>query len=215
MRPLFRPIFWAMLAFSSLAGCSSAYYSALESFGIEKREIMVDRVDDARDAQEDAAEQFADALEQYRAFVNVDAGDLEKTYDKLAGEYQRSQADAERVSARIDDVERVAEDLFEEWQEELGAYSRADLRRDSEALLRDTRTRYNSMMNAMRRAEKSMDPVLESFEDHVLVLKHNLNAQAIGALRGELGQVEADTQRMIDTMNAAIAEADAFIRSIE
>ena len=212
MRNLFVAAAMAALA---VAGCSSAYYGALESFGIEKREIMVDRVDDARDAQEDAAEQFADALEQYRAFVNVEAGELEKTYDKLAAEYRKSQSDAEAVSARIDDVERVAEDLFEEWQEELNDYSRAELRRDSERLLRETRGRYQTMMAAMRRAEDSMAPVLESFEDHVLVLKHNLNAQAIGALRGELGQVEANTERLIETMNAAIAEADAFIRTLE
>ncbi|MDX1380797.1 MAG: DUF2959 family protein, partial [Xanthomonadales bacterium] len=176
---------------------------------------LVDRVDDARDAQEDASEQFADALEQFRAFVEVDAGDLEKTYDRLNAEYERSVADAEEVRERIDDVERVAEDLFEEWQDELDDYSRADLRRDSERLLRDTRSRYANLMAAMRRAEQSMDPVLEAFEDNVLVLKHNLNARAIGALRGELADIERNTEQLIERMNEAIREADAFIASLE
>ena len=49
--------------------CSTAYYSALEKVGIEKREILVDRVEDARDAQEDASEQFASALDQFRSVV--------------------------------------------------------------------------------------------------------------------------------------------------
>ena len=199
----------------ALGACSKAYYSALEGVGIEKREILVDRVDDARDAQEDASEQFADALEQFRAFVEVDAGDLEKTYDRLNAEYERSVADAEEVRERIDDVERVAEDLFEEWQDELDDYSRADLRRDSERLLRDTRSRYANLMAAMRRAEQSMDPVLEAFEDNVLVLKHNLNARAIGALRGELADIERNTEQLIERMNEAIREADAFIASLE
>lgn len=205
----------AFLLACTLGACSKAYYSALEGIGIEKREILVDRVDDARDAQEDASEQFADALEQFRAFVEVDAGDLEKTYDRLNAEYERSVADAEEVRERIDDVERVAEDLFEEWQDELDDYSRADLRRDSERLLRDTRSRYANLMAAMRRAEQSMDPVLEAFEDHVLVLKHNLNARAIGALRGELADIERDTEQLIERMNEAIREADAFIASLQ
>ena len=35
-----------LLLVSALAACSSSYYSALEKFGIEKRDILVDRIDD-------------------------------------------------------------------------------------------------------------------------------------------------------------------------
>lgn len=37
-----------------LGGCSSAYYKTMENFGVEKRDILVDRVEEARDAQDDA-----------------------------------------------------------------------------------------------------------------------------------------------------------------
>ncbi|MEJ2535073.1 MAG: DUF2959 domain-containing protein [Gammaproteobacteria bacterium] len=198
-----------------LAACSSAYYATMESLGIEKREILVDRVEDAKDAQEDASEQFASALDQFRSVVAFDGGDLEKLYDRLNGEYEDSVARAEAVSERIDAVEDVAGDLFEEWATELEAYSKPELRRQSEALLRDTRSRYTQLMSAMRRAEASMEPVLESFEDQVLFLKHNLNARAIGALRNELDSIERDTASLIAEMQRAIAEADAFIQSME
>ena len=112
----------------SLAGCSSTYYKAMEGIGFEKRDILVDRVEDARDAQDDAAEQFASALDQFRSIVEVDGGKLEKVYDRLSREYQRSLARADEVSERIDSVEGVAEDLFEEWEEELEQYSSASLR---------------------------------------------------------------------------------------
>lgn len=196
-------------------GCSSAYYKTMENFGVEKRDILVDRVEEARDAQDDASEQFADALEQFRSAVAFDGGDLEEVYDRLNSEYERSRDEAAEVSTRIDAVESVAEDLFSEWQDELGEYKRADLRRNSESLLKDTRRRYQQMMNAMRRAESTMDPVLESFQDQVLALKHNLNARAIGALRNELDSIERDTARLISEMQKAIAEADAFIQSMD
>lgn len=210
-RLLLLPVFLA----AGVSACSSAYYKTMENFGVEKRDILVDRVEEARDAQDDASEQFADALEQFRSVVNFDGGDLEAVYDDLNSEYERSKSEAEEVSGRIDAVESVAEDLFEEWQKELDEYTRSDLRRNSEKLLRDTRGRYQQMMKAMRRAEGTMAPVLEAFQDQVLALKHNLNARAIGALRNELDSIERDTARLISEMQKAISEADAFIQSMD
>lgn len=198
-----------------LGACSSAYYKTMESMGIEKRDILVDRVEDARDAQDDASEQFASALDQFRATVNFDGGDLEKLYDRLNSEYEESVSEANAVRERIDSVESVAEDLFKEWEKELDEYSRADLRRESAALLNDTRKRYKQLMTSMRRAERTMEPVLEAFQDQVLYLKHNLNARAIGALRNELSSIERDTATLIEQMKKAIAEADAFIASMK
>jgi gas vesicle protein len=198
-----------------LTACSSAYYKTMEGLGIEKRDILVDRVEDARDAQDDASEQFASALDQFRSTVNFDGGDLEDVYDRLNAEFEKSAAEAEQVSERINSVESVAEDLFNEWEEELDQYSRADLRRDSASLLNDTRKRFKQLMSSMRRAEKSMEPVLVAFQDQVLVLKHNLNARAIGALKNELASIERDTANLISQMQKAVAEANAFIDSME
>lgn len=205
----------AVLTLALLVGCSSAYYKTMESFGVEKRDILVDRVEEARDAQDSASEQFASALEQFRATVAVDGGDLEDIYDRLDAEYKGSMTEAEEVSDRIDAVENVAEDLFGEWEQELEQYSRADMRRNSARLLKDTRGRYDKLMASMRRAERSMEPVLEAFHDQVLFLKHNLNARAIGALRNELDSIERDTANLIAQMQKAIAEANAFIDAME
>jgi len=206
---------FVVLLLPIFTACSGTYYKAMESIGVEKRDILVDRVEEARDAQEDASEQFTSALDQFRATVSFDGGDLEAIYNRLNSEYEDSVAEAENVSARIDSVESVSEDLFEEWQEELAEYSNSEMRRNSESMLRDTKSRFKQMMTAMRRAEKSMDPVLEAFQDQVLYLKHNLNARAIGALSKELDGIERDTARLIADMQKAIAEADSFIRSMD
>lgn len=198
-----------------LSACSTAYYETMETLGFEKRDLLVDRVEDARDAQDDASEQFASALEQFRATVDFDGGDLEKTYDRLNKEYERSVSDADAVRERIDEVEDVATDLFKEWEKELDDYSNAQLRAESRNMMNDTRQRYRQLMAAMRRAEATMDPVLEAFEDQVLVLKHNLNARAIGALKGELANIERDTERLVAEMQQSILEADAFIASMQ
>jgi hypothetical protein len=51
-------------------GCSKAYYGAMEKVGIHKRDILVDRVEGARDAQSEAQEQFKSALEQFGTVIH-------------------------------------------------------------------------------------------------------------------------------------------------
>lgn len=198
-----------------LAGCETAYYSAWEKVGVHKRDILVDRIEDTQEAQEDTQEQFQDALEKYRSVVDFDGGNLEKLYKQLKGEFDDSEAAAAKISARINDVEDVAEDLFDEWQQELGQYSSDRLRRDSASKLRATRTQYQALVRTMRRAEKSVKPVLDTLRDQTLYLKHNLNARAIDSLRGELKTIDADVNRLIAEMQRSIDEANRFIEKIK
>ena len=58
-------IIGATCMLSYLNACSQAYYSALEKVGIHKRDIMVDRVQEAKQFQEDARDQFQSALEEF------------------------------------------------------------------------------------------------------------------------------------------------------
>ncbi len=197
-----------------LASCTSTYYRALESIGIEKRDILADRLEDTRDAQAEAKEQFTSALEQYRSVVSVDGGDLEDIYDRLNAEYEDSAERADEVRKRIDSVERVAGDLFEEWEEEIDAYANPDLASRSRVLLTETRADYRDVLAAMRRAEQSMEPVLTLFNDQVMFLRHNLNARAIGALESELASLEEATATLVEEMEAAIAEANSFIEAM-
>ncbi|MEM9301440.1 MAG: DUF2959 domain-containing protein [Pseudomonadota bacterium] len=198
-----------------LGACSSAYYGALESVGVHKREILVDRIGEAQESQEEAAEQFQTALEQFQSVVSFDGGDLEDLYEDLADEFESSESGAEEVRDRIEAVRDVADALFDEWTDELEQYSDARLRSRSEASLRETRTRYNQLMRAMERAESRLDPVLDAFRDQVLYLKHNLNARAIAALKDEVSSIEGNVGRLIKDMNSAIAEAQDFIAEFE
>ena len=65
---------------------------------------------------------------------------------------------------------------------------------------------------ALHASEASMEPVLSQFRDQVLYLKHNLNAAAIGSLRGTADTIQGDLQRLLKQMNASIAEADQFVQ---
>ncbi len=197
-----------------LVGCQKAYYGTMEKFGVHKRDIMVDRVENARDSQTEAKEQFQSALEQFSTVLNFKGGTLEEKYQTLQAEYDLSEKKADDVRDRINKVEDVSEALFAEWQDELQQYSNAELRRDSEKKLTRTRQQYKQLIIAMRRAEKKIAPVLTAFKDQVLYLKHNLNAQAIASLQNELIAVEGNIAVLVREMEASIKEADSFINTM-
>jgi chromosome segregation ATPase len=197
-----------------LCGCSSLYYRTMETFGQEKRDILVKRVGKARDAQQETQEVFQDALKQFGAVVKFEGGDLQRQYDKMAAELARCESRAQAVQERINEVDRVARDLFREWTTEAKQYQNASYRRDSEAKLRETQRSYEQMFAAMRNAQAKIEPVLSVFRDQVLYLKHNLNARALAALHDESARIETDVGQLIQELSAAIAEADRFIQGM-
>ena len=204
-----------LVAVSLVAACSTVKYNTLEKIGIHKRDLLVSNVEDTRDAQKEAQEQFQDALERFGTIVQIEETGLKKAYDRLKDEYEDSQDAAEEVSEQIEEVEEVAEDLFKEWQSENKQYTDANLRRDSESKLKDTQQRYQTMLASMKQAEASMQPVLNTLRDNVLYLKHNLNAQAVGSLQTTFNNLEGDIDALIRQMNQSIERSNAFIAQMK
>lgn len=203
------------LVLASLPGCRSTYYKTWEKLGWAKRDILVDRIEDARDDQEKAKVQFQTTLERFRSVTQTSPTDLERRYNQLKSDYDRCEARAKAVRDQIASVEQVAGDMFKEWQTELNAYSSAELRRSSEEKLRTTRRRYDQLIGVMKQAEGKMQPVLTAFNDQVLFLKHNLNAQAIAELQKTAAGIETNVAALIADMEKSINEANSFIKEME
>lgn len=198
-----------------LAGCSGTYYTALEKIGIPKRQILVDRVQAARGSQEKAKETFSSALEEFIAVTRVPPSELKATYDRLNDEFKRCESRAKDVRDRIAAIDDVANALFDEWRAELKQYSNASMRAQSERQLASTRRSYEELRRLMDTAADRMEPVLATFRDQTLFLKHNLNAQAIASLDTTTRDLEQDIRRLIADMNKSIREADAFIAAMQ
>ena len=199
----------------AFAGCSATYYNTMEKFGIAKREILADRVEETREAQQEAKQEFADALQRFLAVTKTDGGDLQRKYEDLNAQFKRSEAQAKEVRTRIAAVEDVAEALFREWKQELAQYTNASLKADSQRQLDTTRRRYDALISLMKRAADRMDPIISTFRDQVLFLKHNLNAAAVSSLGSTHRALEADISRLISEMEASIREAEVFIKDLK
>ena len=198
-----------------VAGCQTAYYSFWETLGKEKRHLLKQEVQKATEEQEQATQQFKDVLTRMKEMYGFKGGDLEQFYNKLKADYEESEERAEAVRKRIDNVEQIASDLFKEWEKEISEISNPNLKTKSSNSLRSTKERYARLHKAMNRAEESMDPVLKKLKDYVLYLKHNLNAQAVGALQQEVGDIEVEVKKLIGDMGTSIKEAEDFLSTFE
>ncbi len=207
-------ILLALTAIVLLNSCSTVYYETMEQFGVHKRDILVERVEEARDSQEAAKQQFSSALEQFSSLLNFNGGDLQATYETLNSEFEKSEDRAATVRDRIRSVESVSGDLFSEWEDELDLYTNQNLRRSSETTLRETRALYQQLVTSMHTAENKMIPVIDAFRDQVLFLKHNLNSRAIASLRTELLTIENDISALIIDMEKSIAESNRFLSEL-
>ena len=208
-----RSLFAASAVFA-LAACNSVYYSAMEKIGFEKRDLLISAVKKARGEQKEAGEEFQDAMTQLKKLSGFNGGNLESAYDKFKAEYDDCEQQATAVRSQIREVDTVARDLFREWEREARQYESATLAADSRRKLAETKSRFDQLSRSLHSAESTMDPVLRQFRDQVLYLKHNLNAAAIGSLRGTADSIQGNIQRLLEQMNRSIAEADRFIQTM-
>jgi hypothetical protein len=198
----------------TLTGCQSAYYSAMEKVGVHKRDILIDRVEETKDSQQESQEEFKSALERLTTLIDFNGGELQDTYNQLNDDYESSLNAANEVSTNINKVEDVAEALFDEWSDELEQYKSASLKRESSKKLAATKRQFDQLLRSMRSAESKMEPVLTSLHDNVLYLKHNLNAQAVSAIKGEFTNLKRDIQLLMNDMNKSIADSNKFIEQM-
>lgn len=195
-------------------GCRAAYYHSMEMIGRDKRELLADGVAAVRDSEREAMAQFETTLERFSAVTGYRGGELEAVYEGLNAAFEESERKAQRVRRQIKNVEDVSEALFAEWEEELDLYTDQRLRAASEVELRNTRLRYQELIASMRNVEARMTPVLDTFRDQVLFLKHNLNAQAIASLETNEAALRREVDHLIDEMEKSIREAERFIDQI-
>ena len=183
-------------------------------FGMEKRQIFKKSVEDVNANQKKARETFKDSITKLKEFYNFNGGNLEAVYNKLKSSHDASQAQAGKVHERISNMDGVARSMFSEWEKEIKAYSNQTFAENSRRQLGETRARYAKLYKSVRESESSVRPVLKQLNDHVLYLKHNLNASSIGALKGESASIQTRMEGLIKHMNSSIQEADMFIQSL-
>ncbi|WP_305907593.1 DUF2959 domain-containing protein [Methylomarinum sp. Ch1-1] len=196
-------------------GMRQVYYKSRESLlGHHKRDIVVVHVDQACESLQDSRDQFEDALGKFKTILSLPDLSLDYRYQQLKKQYEFCRIKTDEVSHRIQLIEDVSEALFNEWETELALYRNRTLRSRSRQQLDKARRQYKKLIMALNKAESRIHPVLGAFQDQVLFLKHNLNAQAIAALQHEFVEISIDISKLIAIMEKTINEASQFVSTL-
>ncbi len=205
----------ACLLALTLTGCNSVYYKTMKTLGKEKRDILVKRIKDTKKDQEETKERLKTTMESFQELTGFQGGDLEKNYKRLNGDYEKAADQANKLHDRIQSIDQVSNDMFKEWKKEIDEMRNPQLKTRSTAMLRDAQERQATYMKAMHKTEDQMTPVLTAFRDQVLFLKHNLNARAIGSLKGTASSINTDVSALIRSIDSSMQEADKLISSLD
>lgn len=197
------------------AGCTSLYYASMSKLGQEKRDILVKRIVEGKKDQEEARKQIKSTMETFQELTGFEGGDLEKVYKKLNGEYEDARDRANDLKSRIKSIDQVAKDMFREWEKEIDGMRDRSLKTRSRTMLSEARRRHQAYMTVMHQTEKKMDPVIQAFQDHVVFLKHNLNARAMKSLKSTAAKMDGDVEALIADIDKSMKEADSFIQSLQ
>jgi hypothetical protein len=205
----------AILGIAVLSGCQTAYYAVWEKLGKEKRHLLRDNVEAASKEQVKASESFKDVLTRMKEMYGFEGGPG-KGLRQCSGPTRGQRGESHDVHKRVvHGGNRFAADLFREWKSEINEMKNQKLKAQSTRSLGEAKKQYARLHDAMVRAESRTDPVLAQLKDNVLYLKHNLNAQAVGALKKEAGSIQIEIDRLIKDMQASIAEADHFLKTFK
>jgi hypothetical protein len=186
----------------------------MATLGKEKRDILVQRIKEAKKDQDQTKQQLQTTMESFQALTGFQGGSLERNYKRLNSDYENAASQAGKLHDKVQSINQVSNDLFREWQGEISAMGNGKLKSQDTVMLRDAKARQATYLRAMRKTEDQINPVLKAFRDQVLFLKHNLNSRAIGSLKSTSANLQSDVAELIQSIDASSQEADKLITSL-
>lgn len=192
-------------------GCQATYYKIWEKLGKEKRDLLLSDVNAVKTQQQETAEHFKDALTRLQEAYGKKNTKLQAMYDRIKSDDERAHSEAEALNKRVERMNTTARDLFREWESELNTFTNREFKAKSKANLQRARKSFEALSQSLDKSTARMKPLLSRLHETTLFLKHNLNAQSLGAMKNESKAIEQNLDALLKQMNASIQEADEFL----
>ena len=208
-----RRIILTTIAVAALAGCKSSttVVKAMDTIGFEKREMLKDRLQEARDAQVAAKQQLQSALYTLRRMDTVAPTEMADLHDDLESEVNKTEDEIDDLNDNIQSVESVAQVMFEDWQEDLAKYEDQQLRQKSQEELRQTQQNYNAMIAQLKSTHEKLVSLVPALKDQVLYVEHSINAGVKPQESEKLDDVREQVSSLIEELEGSIDRTQRFI----
>ncbi len=195
-----------------MLGCrTGAYYSAMDKVGYERREILADRLQDARASQLEAKEQLGRALSSLRRIDTVPVSGLEDLHADLKHQAGDTKDALNDLRSNIASVDSVARSMFSQWGDDLARINDDTVRRQSAAKMRETQQDYNQLSASLRDTEHRLANVVPALQDQVIVLETSLRAGIRPGKTATLQEVRDQVSSLIEDLQGSIDRTQHFI----
>jgi len=140
-------------------------------------------------------------------------GDPLEVHAQLSMAAERAQLQAQELENCIAPMKASGDALFQRWSADLEQFRSASMRARSAERLEQTRARYDAIVASVEPAFERMEALNAILADSVLFLANDLNAESIGALRGDVDELLASAKLLTVDLESALAAADSYMRS--
>jgi hypothetical protein len=185
-----------------------------EMKGVEKKELLKDRVVDAKNAQKATEKTLQAALADLKALNAANGKNLEKKYRALQFNYEDAVKNADQFHQGVQQVESLAQSLYSDWESDINKIDTVSLKTQSQQSLAESRSRYEMMDTQFKSTEEKLMPVLKKYNDQIRYLKYNLDSKSLASVRNENKIIQSEMEQLIHDLNKSVASADDFIRKM-
>ena len=182
--------------------------------GVRQTERLAKKAEALIDSVNDAQEQVRAALAAHRALVFGGETDLRKPYRALDREIDRSAKKRETVRRKAEAARAEATDYFRAWAGSLPLIEDDDLRGRSEVRLRDSRARFDGIVDAGLRAAAAYEPFVARLRDQWNYLGHDLNRSGIESLRPDAEKVASEGDQLLAEIDDSLRQSREYVASI-
>ncbi len=164
------------LVLSPLPACSTNQPAPMEPFKHHRLDSLARSLDAARTAQEqcrDGISQALDATDIDALATQPSRAALDDAYDRARHDLATCQTRVRVASERLRQANRRGNDIFDEWDKEIGYYSDEALQAQARRGYRDARQRYSDAIDKLDVACDTNNALLVELSDRMLFVKHH------------------------------------------
>jgi hypothetical protein len=182
--------------------------------GVRQTERLAKKAEALIEAISTAQGQVRTTMSAYDELLLGTATDLRKPYRAFDKEITRTGKARETVRKRADEARAESTDYFRAWAGTLPLIEDDDLRARSEVRLRDSRARFDSIVQAGQQAATLYEPFVSRLRDQWNYLGHDLNPSGIESLRPDAERTAEEGRVLLSRIDDSLLQARDYVRSI-
>ena len=189
----------------------SALVGMAQDEGVKQTQELIKKAKSGVESITDAKLQLQKTMVAYNAVLAPDVKDRRDAYKKLQKEMATSEKKRVAVSTRAGEMNTEADKLFKSWEASTAAISNPDLRQRSEQRLTTAKQRFGEIQTTGQSASALYAPFMNSLQDQVTFLGHDLNPGAVAALKPDADRLNDQAQELYALIDKTTATANSNI----